>query len=174
MSCGAGTTRNYFPAVEKAWWRLWKKGFGRIPGNQRQAPILYDGSYHSVDSSEMSFKLAARLAFRKGMESAKPVLLEPIYNVEVEVPEANMGDIIGDLNSLARPGDGHGTGRQKAGYQSAGAPGRDGQIHHRPEIDDSRGAANSAWSFPTTKRCRLKMPRRSSKRPDVKGEEMEK
>ena len=47
----------------------------------------------------MSFKLAARLAFRKGMESAKPVLLEPIYNVEVEVPEANMGDIIGDLNS---------------------------------------------------------------------------
>ena len=48
---------------------------------------LYDGSYHSVDSSEMAFKMAARLAFRKGVESAKPVLLEPIMNVQIEVPE---------------------------------------------------------------------------------------
>ena len=60
---------------------------------------LYDGSYHSVDSSELAFKMAARLAFRKGMEAAKPVLLEPIVNVEIEVPDAYMGDIIGDLNS---------------------------------------------------------------------------
>ena len=60
---------------------------------------LYDGSYHSVDSSEMAFKMAARLAYRKGLEAAKPVLLEPIVNVEVEVPETYMGDIIGDMNS---------------------------------------------------------------------------
>jgi len=52
-----------------------------------------------VDSSEMSFKLAAILAFRKGMEQAKPVLLEPIMNVEVLIPEQYLGDIIGDLNS---------------------------------------------------------------------------
>ncbi len=60
---------------------------------------LYDGSYHSVDSSEMAFKMAAKLAFKKGIETAKPVLLEPIVNVEIEIPETYMGDIIGDLNS---------------------------------------------------------------------------
>ena len=60
---------------------------------------LYDGSYHAVDSSEIAFKMAAKLAFRKGMESARPVLLEPIVNAEIEVPDQYMGDIIGDLNS---------------------------------------------------------------------------
>ena len=60
---------------------------------------LYDGSYHSVDSSEMAFKIAAIQAFRKAMEEAQPVLLEPIMNLEVLVPDAYMGDVIGDLNS---------------------------------------------------------------------------
>jgi elongation factor G len=59
---------------------------------------LYDGSYHEVDSSEMAFKIAGSLAFRKGMEQARPVLLEPIMKVEVYVPEENSGDIMGDLN----------------------------------------------------------------------------
>ncbi len=59
---------------------------------------LYDGSYHSVDSSEMAFKLAAILAFRKGAELANPTLLEPIVEVTVKVPEIYMGDVIGDLN----------------------------------------------------------------------------
>jgi elongation factor G len=59
---------------------------------------LYDGSYHSVDSSEMAFKLAGILAFNKAMEAAQPVLLEPIVNVEVVAPEENMGDIMGDLS----------------------------------------------------------------------------
>ncbi|MGI6467846.1 MAG: elongation factor G [Syntrophomonadaceae bacterium] len=96
---GGAVPRNYFPAVEKGLVEAMEEGvLAGYPVTNVKA-TLYDGSYHSVDSSEMSFKLAARLAFRKGMESAKPVLLEPIYNVEVEVPEANMGDIIGDLNS---------------------------------------------------------------------------
>ena len=60
---------------------------------------LYDGSYHTVDSSEMAFKIAASLAFKKGMEQANPVLLEPIMYVEVTVPEQFMGDIMGDMNS---------------------------------------------------------------------------
>jgi len=60
---------------------------------------LYDGSYHSVDSSEMAFKIAGSLAFQKAMEKSGPVLLEPIMNVEVVVPEENMGDIMGDLSS---------------------------------------------------------------------------
>jgi len=60
---------------------------------------LYDGSYHEVDSSEMAFKRAASIGFRAAFEKAGPVLLEPVYNMEVVVPEENMGDIIGDLNS---------------------------------------------------------------------------
>jgi elongation factor G len=60
---------------------------------------LTDGSYHPVDSSEMAFKVAAGLAFRKALDQAKPVLLEPVMNVEIVVPEQFMGDIIGDLNS---------------------------------------------------------------------------
>lgn len=60
--------------------------------------ILYDGSFHPVDSSEMAFKIAASLAYKKGVAEAKPVLLEPIMDVTVVVPESYMGDIIGDLN----------------------------------------------------------------------------
>jgi elongation factor G len=59
---------------------------------------VYDGSYHAVDSSEMAFKIAARLAFRKGCQAANPVLLEPIGRVEVTIPDEYMGDIIGDMN----------------------------------------------------------------------------
>ena len=60
---------------------------------------LYDGSYHEVDSSEMAFKIAASMAFREAMKKAKPVLLEPIFKVEVTVPEEYMGDVIGDISS---------------------------------------------------------------------------
>ena len=61
--------------------------------------VLHDGSYHDVDSSEEAFKAAARMAFRKGMQLASPVLLEPVMKVEVETPEEYMGDVMGDLNS---------------------------------------------------------------------------
>jgi len=60
---------------------------------------LYDGSYHDVDSSEMSFKIAAHLGFKKAFEMCKPVLLEPIMTISVTVPDEHMGDVIGDLNS---------------------------------------------------------------------------
>ena len=60
---------------------------------------LYYGSYHDVDSSEMSFKLATRLSFKKGIMDANPVLLEPVMDVEVTVPERFMGDVMGDFNS---------------------------------------------------------------------------
>jgi elongation factor G len=59
---------------------------------------LYDGSYHDVDSSELSFKLAARKAFKAAMEEAKPALLEPIMNVEIQAPVEYAGDLMGDLN----------------------------------------------------------------------------
>jgi elongation factor G len=60
---------------------------------------LYDGSYHSVDSSEMAFKVAGSMAFKQAAEQAKPVLLEPIMTVTVSSPEDSVGDVIGDLNS---------------------------------------------------------------------------
>lgn len=96
---GGSVPRQYFPAVEKGLIEAMEEGvLAGYPVTNIKA-TLYDGSYHSVDSSEMAFKMAARIAFRKGVESAKPVLLEPIMNVQIEVPEAYMGDIIGDLNS---------------------------------------------------------------------------
>ena len=60
--------------------------------------VLYDGSYHDVDSNEVSFKIAASLAFKKGIVEAKPCLLEPIMHMDIYIPDAYMGDVMGDLN----------------------------------------------------------------------------
>lgn len=95
---GGSVPQQYRPAVEKGVRETMAEGViaGYPVTNVRVT--LYDGSYHTVDSSEMAFKIAASLAFKKGFMDARPVLLEPIVNVEVMVPEAFMGDVIGDLN----------------------------------------------------------------------------
>ena len=96
---GGAVPRQYFPAVEKGLREVISEGvLAGYPTTGLKA-TLYDGSYHNVDSSEMAFKIAAHLAFKKGALLAKPVLLEPIMNVEVLVPENNMGDIISDFNT---------------------------------------------------------------------------
>ena len=96
---GGSVPRQYFPAVEKGLREAINDGvLAGFPTTGLKA-TLYDGSYHNVDSSEMAFKIAAHLAFKKGTMLAKPVLLEPIMNVEVRVPENNMGDIISDFNT---------------------------------------------------------------------------
>ena len=90
--------RQYIPAVEKGIREALNEGvLAGFPVVGVKA-ILYDGSYHPVDSSEMAFKIAGSMAFKKGAEQANPVLLEPIMDIEVVVPESFMGDIIGDLN----------------------------------------------------------------------------
>ncbi len=95
---GGSVPRQYFPAVEKGVREAMVEGVvAGFPVTDVKV-TLYDGSYHTVDSSEMAFKLAAILAFRKGAELARPTLLEPIMNVEVTVPDVFMGDVIGDLN----------------------------------------------------------------------------
>jgi elongation factor G len=96
---GGAIPRNFIPAVEKGVVEAMERG--AIAGFQvvDLKVILYDGSTHPVDSSEMAFKLAGRLAFRKAMTQAKPTLLEPIMTVEVVAPSECMGDIVGDLNS---------------------------------------------------------------------------
>jgi elongation factor G len=96
---GGAVPRQYIPAVEKGLREAMENGvLAGYPVVDIKA-TLYDGSYHTVDSSELAFKIAAHLAFKKGMEQAQPVLLEPIMYVEVTVPEQFMGDIMGDLNS---------------------------------------------------------------------------
>lgn len=96
---GGAVPKQYIPAVEKGIREAMEEGaLARNPVTGIKA-TLYDGSYHTVDSSEMAFKIAASMAFKKGMEKAKPVLLEPIMDVEITVPEAYMGDIMGDINS---------------------------------------------------------------------------
>jgi len=96
---GGSIPRQYIPAVEKGIQDARKKGF--LAGY----PVvdfrvrLTDGQYHDVDSSEMAFKIAGSLAFRQGMELAKPTLLEPIMHVDITAPAEYIGDIMGDLNS---------------------------------------------------------------------------
>lgn len=95
---GGVVPRQYIPAVEKGIREALDEGVLTGYPVVGLKATLYDGSYHSVDSSEMAFKIAGSMAFKKGMLDAKPVLLEPIMKVEVMVPEEYMGDIIGDLN----------------------------------------------------------------------------
>jgi len=96
---GGAIPSQYIPAVEKGILETKDEGvLAKYPVVDFKATV-YDGSYHDVDSSEMAFKIAASKAFKQAMEKAKPVLLEPIMDVTVVVPEDFMGDIMGDLNS---------------------------------------------------------------------------
>lgn len=95
---GGSVPKNYFPAVEKGIAESTKRGpLAAYPVVGVRA-VLYDGSYHPVDSSEMAFKTAAIQAFKKGFMEASPVLLEPIVNLKVTVPDTYTGDVMGDLN----------------------------------------------------------------------------
>ncbi|HHV46369.1 MAG TPA: elongation factor G [Tissierellia bacterium] len=95
---GGAVPKNFFPAVEKGLRESLEHGvLAGYPVVNIKA-TLFDGSYHPVDSNEMAFKIAASLAFKKGMEQAKPVLLEPIMRVEILIPEEYMGDVMGDMN----------------------------------------------------------------------------
>lgn len=95
---GGVVPRNFIPSVEKGLRENIRKGvLAGYPMVGLHAK-LYDGSYHPVDSSEMAFKTAARIAYKKGCMDASPVLLEPIMHVEVYVPDEYMGDVMGDMN----------------------------------------------------------------------------
>jgi len=96
---GGSVPKQYVPAVEKGVREALNEGVLAGYPVTGVRVVLYDGSYHPVDSSELAFKLATILAFKKGAQQAKPVLLEPVMNVEVTVPESYMGDVIGDFNT---------------------------------------------------------------------------
>jgi len=96
---GGAIPKNYIPAIEKGIKDAASRGYlAGFPVVDFRV-ILYDGSYHDVDSNDMSFQMAGRIAFRKAMETAKPTLLEPVMHVEITVPDDFAGSIMGDLNS---------------------------------------------------------------------------
>ena len=96
---GGVVPKNYIPAAEKGLREAAQRGYlAGYPATDFSCAI-YDGSYHDVDSSEMAFKIAASLAFKKAMADAMPILMEPVMNVEVKVPEECLGDVMGDFNS---------------------------------------------------------------------------
>ncbi|MGA3346834.1 MAG: elongation factor G [Terracidiphilus sp.] len=96
---GGSVPRNFIPAIEKGIVESAARGYlAGYPVVDFKA-VVFDGSYHDVDSNEMSFKMAGRIAFRKAMELAKPCLLEPVMKVEIEAPDEFAGTLMGDLNS---------------------------------------------------------------------------
>jgi len=108
---GGSIPRNFIPAVEKGVIEAMERGVVAGYPVVDVKVKLYDGSYHTVDSSELAFKLAGTLAWNKAMGEAMPVLLEPVVNVEVIAPEESMGDIMGDLSSRrGRPQGGESMG----------------------------------------------------------------
>ena len=95
---GGSIPKNYVPAIEKGLIESMQKG--PLAGCKvvNVKAVLYDGSYHDVDSNEMAFKIAASLAFKKGIVEAKPCLLEPVMHLDIVVPDEYMGDVMGDMN----------------------------------------------------------------------------
>src|ERR1019366_4595646 len=144
---GGAIPRQFIPAVEKGVQEAMSTGghFGYPVVDVRVT--CYDGKYHTVDSSEMSFKMAASLGFKEALAAAGPVILEPVCRLEVTVPAAYQGDILGDLNSRRgrRGADENRVGRAPAlaPAQPAGGnlhcPGRSvvsaGQAQHATERD---------------------------------------
>jgi elongation factor G len=96
---GGAIPKNYIPAIEKGIKDAAARGYLAGYPVVDFRVILYDGSYHDVDSNDMSFQMAGRIAFKKAMEQAKPTLLEPVMHVEITVPDDFAGSIMGDLNS---------------------------------------------------------------------------
>jgi elongation factor G len=99
---GGSVPKNFFPAIEKGLQEAMQKGVLAGYPVVNLAADLYDGSYHDVDSNELSFKMAASIAYKTGLPLAKPVLLEPIGELKVTIPEAMVGDVMGDINGKRR------------------------------------------------------------------------
>ena len=111
---GGAVPRNFIPSVEKGVRDCMKKGILAGYPVVDMKVTLYDGSSHDVDSSDMAFQIAASMGLQKVFMDARPILLEPIMNVEVTTPADHAGDVIGDLNGRARSDRGHGAGGRDA------------------------------------------------------------
>ena len=153
--------KGFFPGVEKGIREAAAEGvLAGYPLSDFKA-TLYDGSFHTVDSNELSFKIAASMALKDGIQQAKPVLLEPIMLVEIRVPEAYMGEVNRDLNGrrgrvLGMDSDG--------GIQIITAHVPQSELFsYATELRSlAQGGARSPRRWTTTRRCRRTSPRRSS------------
>ncbi|MGN1444752.1 MAG: elongation factor G [Eubacteriales bacterium] len=117
---GGSVPKNFIPAVEKGLQDAMQKGAVGFPLVRLKAE-LYDGSYHAVDSDELSFKTAANLAYKKCLELSGPVLLEPVGELSVTVPESLVGDVMGDLNKRRGSVMGMNPCEEKSGYTTVQA-----------------------------------------------------
>ena len=124
---GGAVPKNFYPAVEKGLIDAMAKGVAGFPVVQLAAD-LYDGSYHDVDSDEISFKTAASLAYKKCLEQAAPVLLEPVGDLDITIPDYLVGDVMGDLNK--RRGAVMGMDPAKKGFTTVHA------LAPKAELDD--------------------------------------
>ena len=119
---GGNIPKEYIPSIEKGFKNAMRSGvLAGFPVEQLKVTVI-DGSYHPVDSDQLSFELCAMQAFRSACMKAKPVLLEPIMKVEVVTPEENLGDVIGDLNKRRGQVEGMETSRSGARIVKANAP----------------------------------------------------
>lgn len=117
---GGTVPKNFYPAVEKGLQDAMVKGIAGFP-LVGLAADLYDGSYHDVDSDEISFKTAANIAYKKCLEQASPVLLEPIGDLDITVPDNLVGDVMGDLNKRRGAVMGMDSAEHKKGYTTVHA-----------------------------------------------------
>ena len=134
---GGSVPKNFFPAVEKGLREACRHGvLAGYPVVNLKA-VLYDGSYHPVDSSEIAFKTAAQLAYKAALPEANPVMLEPVGELKVTVPDSYMGDVIGDLNKRRGRVTGmYPTDDRRTGHRGRGPHGGDDQLCHRPAGHD--------------------------------------
>lgn len=151
---GGAIPRQYVPAVEKG---VIESMTGGILAGYPVVDVrvsVYDGSYHDVDSSEMAFKIAGSMAFKNAMEQARPVILEPIMNMEVEVPEECVGDIMGDLNS--RRGRVHGVEPDKDNSVIKAEVPMAEMLKYAPDLKSITGGREIIiWNFHIMKKFRL-------------------
>ncbi|HWK81146.1 MAG TPA: elongation factor G [Thermomicrobiales bacterium] len=146
---GGTVPKNYFPAVEKGVRDALDAGpIAGYPVVNVRA-VLTDGSYHAVDSNEMAFRIAAKEAFRKGMKDASPSLLEPVLHLWVTVPEAIMGDVMGDLNTRRAHVDGMTPDEHGAVTIEAHVPAAEVQRYATDlrSISQGRGAFRSEFAY---------------------------
>ena len=130
---GGTVPKNFYPAVEKGLQDAMTKGVAGFPLVQLAAD-LYDGSYHDVDSDEISFKTAASLAYKKCLEQAAPVLLEPVGDLDITVPDSLVGDVMGDLNKRRGAVMGMDPAEGKKGYTTVHAVAPKAELAEYPII----------------------------------------
>ena len=157
---GGSVPKGFFPGVEKGIREAAAEGvLAGYPLSDFKA-TLYDGSFHTVDSNELSFKIAASMALKKGVMDCKPALLEPIMAVEVRVPEEYMGDVNRDLNTRRGRVLGMDTSRRDAGRPGPRPAGRAVHVRDGAALDDPRPRDVHARRSTTTRRCRSTSRRR--------------